>query len=170
VLVVPDKFSPEKRSEIMSRIRGKDTAIEVKVRSYLFSMGLRFRKNDRRYPGTPDVVLPKYRTVIFINGCFWHGHENCKLFRMPKSNVDFWRNKILTNKANDEKNQLLLEEMGFQVITIWECELKSDFEQTMEETVRKIKSGDDSAIISQIAYIRVTREWESSGTDFCNLE
>ena len=113
MLVVPDKFSPEKRSEIMSRIRGKDTTIEVKVRSYLFSMGFRFRKNDRRYPGTPDVVLPKYRTVIFINGCFWHGHENCKLFKMPKSNVDFWRNKILTNKANDEKNRLLLEEMGF---------------------------------------------------------
>jgi len=128
VLVVPDKFSPEKRSEIMSRIRGKDTTIEVKVRSYLFSMGFRFRKNDRRYPGTPDVVLPKYRTVIFINGCFWHGHENCKLFRMPKSNFDFWRNKIFTNKANDEKNRLLLEEMGFQVITIWECELKSEFE------------------------------------------
>lgn len=141
MLVVSDKFSPEKRNEIMSRIRGKETTIEVRVRSYLFSMGLRFRKNDRRYPGTPDVVLPKYRTVIFINGCFWHGHENCKLFKMPKSNIDFWRNKILKNKANDEKNQLLLEEMGFQVITIWECELKSDFEQTMKRTLGKIKSG-----------------------------
>jgi len=138
---MPDKFTPEKRSEIMSRIRGKDTTIEVKVRSYLFSMGLRYRKYDRRYPGTPDVVLPKYRIVILINGCFWHGHENCKLFKIPKSNVDYWRNKILTNKTNDEKNRLLLEDMGFQVITIWEYELKNDFEQTMEKTVSRITSG-----------------------------
>ena len=87
-----DKITPEKRSYNMSRILGKDTKPELFVRKYLFGMGLRFRKNDKRLPGHPDIVFPKYKTVVFVHGCFWHGHEGCKLFVMPKSNVEFWEN------------------------------------------------------------------------------
>lgn len=97
-----DIKTKEDRSYNMSRISGKNTKPEKLVRKYLFSQGFRYRKNDRKLPGTPDLVLPKYRTVIFINGCFWHGHEGCKYFVWPKSNVDFWRNKILTNIARDK--------------------------------------------------------------------
>lgn len=86
-----DKFSKETRSYIMSQVKGKDTKPEILVRSYLFSRGLRFRKNDKRYPGSPDIVLPKYNTIVFVHGCFWHHHEGCKYATMPKSNVDFWR-------------------------------------------------------------------------------
>ena len=89
-----DTFTPEQRSRNMAAIRGKDTKPEMIVRKYLFSRGLRFRVQVRKLPGTPDIVLPKYRTAIFVNGCFWHGHEECKYFRLPKSNVEFWAEKI----------------------------------------------------------------------------
>ena len=96
-----DRITPEHRSWNMSRIKGKDTKIEVKVRSWLFSKGFRFRKNDRRYPGTPDIVLPKYKTVIFINGCFWHRHEGCRYATTPKTRTEFWMNKFEKNVEND---------------------------------------------------------------------
>lgn len=134
-----DSLSPEKRSWNMSRIKSKDTKIEVKVRQYLFSKGFRFRKNDKRFPGKPDVVLPKYKTVIFVNGCFWHMHENCKQGRLPKSNIDFWRSKMERNSANDELHRNQLQEMGWKVITLWECELKQDFEKTMEKVTLSLK-------------------------------
>ena len=121
-----DKLTPEKRSWNMSRIKGKDTKIEVEVRKYLFSKGYRFRKNDKRYPGSPDIVLPKYNTVVFVHGCFWHLHEGCKYAIMPKSNVDFWKKKLYRNRERDEENHKKLEEMGWNVITVWECELKKD--------------------------------------------
>ena len=130
-----DKLTAEKRSEIMSKIKGKNTKIEIKVRKYLFSKGFRYRKNDKRYPGTPDLVLPKYKTAVFINGCFWHGHENCKLYRLPKSNVEFWQKKIERNQTNDLLNRTKLEEMGFQVIVIWECELRKSFDDCMNGVV-----------------------------------
>ena len=123
----------------MSRIKSKDTKIEVKVRQYLFSKGFRFRKNDKRFPGKPDVVLPKYRTVIFVNGCFWHMHENCKQGRLPKSNVDFWRSKMERNASNDALHRNQLQDMGWNVITLWECELKQDFEKTMEKVTLSLK-------------------------------
>ena len=126
-----DSISPEHRSWNMSRIRGKDTKIEVMVRKYLFSRGYRFRKNDKRYPGKPDVVLPKYHTVIFVNGCFWHHHEGCKNATMPKTRTDFWKKKLGKNVSNDKKNIRLLEEAGWNVITLWECELEKDFEGRM---------------------------------------
>ena len=108
----------------MSHIRGKDTSIEMTVRSFLFSKGLRFRKNDKRYPGHPAVVLPKYRTMVFINGCFWHMHENCpKATRVPKSNVEFWSAKLLRNHERDVRQHAELEAMGWKVIVVWECEL-----------------------------------------------
>ena len=133
-----DGLTPEHRSWNMSRIRSKDTKIEVKVRQYLFSKGFRFRKNDKRYPGKPDVVLPKYKTVIFVNGCFWHMHKGCKQGRLPKTNADFWKEKMERNVANDELHRKQLEDMGWKVVVLWECELKKDFEHTMENAVASI--------------------------------
>lgn len=133
-----DGLSPERRSWNMSRIRSKDTKIEVKVRQYLFAKGFRFRKNDKRYPGKPDVVLPKYKTVIFVNGCFWHMHEGCKQARLPKTNVEFWKEKMERNAANDKAHQKQLCEMGWQVIVLWECELKKDFEGVMDNLVNSL--------------------------------
>ena len=140
-----DKLTPEKRSWNMSRIKGKDTKIEVKVRSWLFSKGFRFRKNDRRFPGTPDIVLPKYKTVIFINGCFWHRHEGCRYATTPKTRTEFWQEKFDRNVANDRKHKEELETMGWNVITVWECELKkSTFEDTMNFLMERIyASGDE---------------------------
>lgn len=137
-----DKFSKETRSYVMSRIRGKDTKPEIIVRRYLFSRGLRFRKNDKRYPGSPDIVLPKYNTVVFVHGCFWHLHDGCKHAVMPKSNVDYWKKKLYGNKERDERNIKELEEMGWNVITVWECELKKDkVEHTLESLYNQIISG-----------------------------
>lgn len=128
-----DKITAEQRSYNMSLIHGKDTKPEILVRKYLFSRGLRFRKNDKRLPGHPDIVFPKYKTVVFINGCFWHGHEGCKYFVTPKSNVEFWRNKIQNNIARDTVVKSKLEELGWNVIVLWECEIKtiSAREQTL---------------------------------------
>lgn len=139
-----DKFSKGTRSRIMSRIRGKDTKPEILVRSYLFSRGLRFRKNDRRYPGSPDIVLPKFNTIVFVHGCFWHLHEGCKYAKMPKSNVDFWKTKLYGNRERDERNRKELEEMGWNVITVWECELKKDKRQhTLESLYAQITLNDN---------------------------
>lgn len=113
------------RSYNMSRIRSKDTEPEETVRKYLFSKGFRYRKNDKRLPGRPDIVLPKYKVCIFINGCFWHKHDGCKYFVLPKSNTLFWINKLEANVRRDESNYLQLRELGWDVIIIWECELKS---------------------------------------------
>ncbi|MDE4079003.1 very short patch repair endonuclease [Methanosphaera sp. Vir-13MRS] len=136
-----DKVSKETRSYNMSQIKCKDTKPEIIVRSYLFSKGLRFRKNDKRYPGTPDIVLPKYNTIVFINGCFWHLHEGCKYAKMPKSNVDYWKKKLYRNKERDEANIKLLKSMGWNVITVWECQLKKDKkEKTLENLYIKITS------------------------------
>lgn len=133
-----DSITPEHRSWNMAQIKGKDTKIEVKVRQYLFSKGFRFRKNDKRFPGKPDVVLPKYKTVIFVNGCFWHMHEGCKQGRLPKSNVDYWREKLTKNVENDKKHTEQILGMGWTPITIWECELKKNFEDTMEKIILEI--------------------------------
>ena len=107
----------------MSCIHGKDTKPEEIVRKYLFSKGFRYRKNDKKLPGSPDVVLPKYRTVIFVNGCFWHGHD-CKYFRLPSSNRDFWQTKIDRNKKRDGEVVALLHENGWRVAIVWECALR----------------------------------------------
>ncbi len=119
-----DVHSPKVRSYNMSRIHGKDTKPEELVRKYLSSRGFRYKKNDARLPGKPDIVLPKYKTVIFVNGCFWHMHEGCKYFVWPKNNAQFWREKILSNVERDKRNYEQLHEMGWHVIIVWECELK----------------------------------------------
>jgi len=111
-------------SYVMSRNKGKDTKPEIIVRKYLFSRRLRFRKNDKRYPGQPDIVLPKYRTIIFVHGCFWHQHEGCSHFSMPKVRLDFWQAKFDRNRQRDARNIEKLESLGWRVIVVWECELK----------------------------------------------
>ena len=124
----------------MSQVRSKDTSIEVTVRKYLFHEGFRYRKNDKRLPGKPDVVLPKYRTVIFVHGCFWHRHEGCKRASMPATRVEFWQAKFNKNVENDRKNKSLLSELGWHVIVIWECEIKKNFEATMGRVVMELKN------------------------------
>ena len=133
-----DRLTAEKRSWNMSRIRGKDTSIEVKVRKYLFSQGFRFRKNDKRLPGKPDVVLPKYHTVIFVHGCFWHRHTGCKDATTPKTRTEFWIDKFEKNVANDRIHRETLEAAGWNVITLWECDIKKGFDVTMENVVREL--------------------------------
>lgn len=118
-----DKISPEKRSWTMSRIRSKNTKPEMLVRRYLYANGFRFRVNVRTLPGTPDIVLKKYHTVIFINGCFWHGHL-CQKGRMPKTNVSFWENKITRNVARDAEVRDQLRALGWRTMIVWECQLK----------------------------------------------
>ena len=137
-----DKLTPEKRSWNMSRIKGKDTKIEVEVRKYLFSKGYCFRKNDKRYPGKPDIVLPKYHVAIFVHGCFWHRHEGCKDATTPKTRTEFWLEKFDKNVKNDQIKQEKLRELGWKVIVIWECEIKKDLIKTMEWLEQEIKYHD----------------------------
>jgi DNA mismatch endonuclease (patch repair protein) len=132
-----DVHSKKTRSYNMSRIRSKDTKPELIVRKFLFGHGLRYRLHSKILPGKPDIVLSKYKTVIFINGCYWHGHENCKYFVPPKTRTDWWLDKINGNKQNDTKKANLLKELGYKIIIIWECELKPD---KRENTLKKVLS------------------------------
>lgn len=136
-----DVLTPEQRSYNMSRISGKNTKPEEMVRKFLFSQGFRYRKNDVRLPGKPDIVLPKYKTVIFVNGCFWHGHEGCRYFVWPKNNSEFWRIKINGNIQRDKHNHYILIKQGWHIIDIWECELKNgDANRTLTRVVQKLRS------------------------------
>lgn len=138
-----DVHTPEQRSYNMSRIHSKNTKLEELVRKFLFSQGFRYRKNDARLPGKPDIVLPKYKTVVFVNGCFWHGHESCRYFVWPKNNAEFWKEKITGNIQRDKRNHHLLEEQGWRVIEIWECELKKNtFQETLVSLVNNIRNSD----------------------------
>ena len=123
------------RSYNMSRIKGKDTKPEILVRKYLFSKGFRYRINVKTLPGKPDIVLKKYKTAIFINGCFWHGHEGCKYFVWPKTREEFWKEKIYANIERDKRNIQKLKDAGWNVIVIWECELKN---KIVEERLRSL--------------------------------
>lgn len=120
----------------MSNISGKETKPEIFVRKFLFSKGFRFRKNDSRYLGKPDIVLPKYKTVIFIHGCFWHGHKGCKRSKLPETNVCFWKNKVSANIERDKKNRSELEKQGWVVLTIWQCKLRN--EKLRNQTLNKL--------------------------------
>ncbi len=123
-----DVFSREKRSEVMSRIRGRDTKPEIALRSMLHGLGYRFTVNgprNRDLPGRPDVVLPKFDTVIFVHGCFWHGHAGCGAFRIPKTRTEWWTAKIEGNRARDARVERELRQLGWNVVTIWECALRT---------------------------------------------
>lgn len=131
---MPDRMTPEQRHDCMASIHSEDTRPEQAVRRELWHRGYRFRKCVRTLPGTPDIVLPKYRTCIFVNGCFWHGHKGCSKFVMPKTRTEFWVNKIARNQERDLVNIQRLESIGWSAITVWECELsKSGIENTMEK-------------------------------------
>ncbi len=123
-----DKITKEKRSWNMQRIRSKDTKPELIIRSVLHRMGLRFRLHKKELPGKPDIVLKKLNTVIFVHGCFWHRHENCIEASRPKTNSEFWEKKIAKNIERDKKHQKALRELGWNVIVVWECQIKKDFE------------------------------------------
>ena len=125
----------------MSKISGTETKPEILVRKYLFSKGFRYRKNDKRLPGKPDIVLPKYKTVIFIQGCFWHGHY-CKAGKLPETNKEFWESKIDSSIERDKKNQRELKKLGWKVIVIWQCELKNKElrAKKLKETEQKIQN------------------------------
>ena len=131
-----DILTKEQRHRCMAAIRSKDTKPEMIVRKFLFSRGFRYRLNHKRLPGSPDIVLRRYRTVIFVNGCFWHGHEGCNTFVLPKSNVEYWSKKIERNRARDIEAQSKVARMGWHCITVWECQLKSKVrQQTLEGLV-----------------------------------
>lgn len=120
-----DVHTKKVRSYNMSRIKGKNTKPEILVRKFFHSQGLRFKLHDKSLVGRPDIVLPKFKTVVFIHGCFWHGHKNCKYFVVPKTRTKWWKGKIETNATNDTKYARELKKQGWKVITVWECKLKS---------------------------------------------
>ena len=138
-----DVLTKEQRHKNMSHIRSKETKPEDVVRKFLFNNGFRYRKNDKRYPGKPDIVLPKYKTIIFVHGCFWHQHPGCKAARIPDTNSDYWRDKFMRNIARDKKDQQRLKDLGWRVIVVWECEIsnKSKREVRFPILIEEIKTG-----------------------------
>lgn len=136
MLCTMDKLTPEQRHRNMAAVKSKDTGPELVVRRYLFAHGFRYRLNSPRLPGHPDIVLRKYRVCVFVNGCFWHGHENCRLYRLPKTNTAFWEAKVRRNRERDVRDRIQLAAMGWHCITIWECELGRD---RREQTLRSLE-------------------------------
>lgn len=135
-----DIWSKEKRSEVMSKIRGRNTKPEMILRSKLFKEGFRFRVHQKNLPGKPDIVLQKYKTVIFVHGCFWHYHKYCKEGRIPLSNIDFWKTKLGKNVQRDDQHKLQLEKIGWHVITIWECEIENKMDAVLINIIQTLKS------------------------------
>ncbi len=145
-----DNHTKESRHLNMSHIKSKDTKPEEIVRKYLFSKGLRYRKNVKNLPGKPDIVLKKYKTVIFVNGCFWH-HHDCARFKWPSSNINYWRPKIERNVERDADNRFKLESTGWRVLVIWECELKKKTrEKNLQLLYEQIVRNRDTGIIQNI--------------------
>lgn len=131
---MPDIVTPQVRSRMMSRIRGKNTKPELLLRRGLHRLGFRFRVHERKLPGKPDIVFPRYRAVIFVHGCFWHGHQ-CHLFKWPSTREDFWRNKIIRNREVDERNIKQLHELGWRICIVWECALKGKNRIPLDEVL-----------------------------------
>jgi len=136
-----DVHSKEVRSFNMSHVKGKNSKPELLVRKYLFAKGLRYKLYDKKLPGKPDIVLPKYETVVFIHGCFWHGHENCQYASLPKTSTEFWSSKIEENKKRDVENTKLLKKSGWNVLVVFGCELKKGIqEQTLNSILNNIQN------------------------------
>ena len=133
-----DTISKEKRSETMSKIRGKDTKIEIQVRHWLHHHGIRYRKHCKDIAGSPDISIKKHKIAIFVHGCFWHGHEYCEISHIPKTRVEYWKNKIEKNKTRDRVNFEILINTGWHVFVVWECQLKFDFDRAMKNLLDNI--------------------------------
>ncbi len=134
-----DVHTKEQRSYNMSRIKGKDTKPEMLVRRFLHANGFRYKLHDKTLPGKPDIVLPKYKTVIFVHGCFWHGHEGCRYYVVPKTRTEWWLQKIAKNKTNDTKAIQTLKRPGWKIVMLWECDLKPDkIEKTLSSLPNRI--------------------------------
>ena len=135
-----DIFTKQKRSQIMATVKNKNTKPEIQVRKALFERGFRYRLNDKRLPGSPDIVLLKYNTVVFVHGCYWHGHKNCLRAIKPATNKDFWKSKIEKNQLRDKKAQEALKKSGWKAIVIWECQLRNQvmLKQTLTNVINKI--------------------------------
>ena len=131
-----DRLSPQQRHHCMSNINSSSTKPEMKLRKELWKQGFRYRINDKRLPGSPDIVLPKYRSVVFIHGCFWHGHKDCPRYVVPKTNTEFWVNKVARNQKRDEEKWRQLEAKGWSVIIVWECELEK---KNLASTISRVK-------------------------------
>ncbi|MEZ3549684.1 MAG: very short patch repair endonuclease [Muribaculaceae bacterium] len=131
-----DSMTAEQRSRCMAAVKGKNTKPELMVRKFLFAKGLRYRLHGRKLPGHPDLVFPKFRAVVFVDGCFWHGHEGCRSFRLPSTNTEFWQKKINHNRARDVANSAVLRLMGWRVIRVWECDLRNKLSR--ETTLRNL--------------------------------
>jgi DNA mismatch endonuclease (patch repair protein) len=134
-----DVFSRKKRSEVMSKIRCRNTKPELILRKLLFARGFRYRVNCTSLPGKPDILLPRYKTVIMVNGCFWHGHTGCRYFVLPKTRTEFWSRKIAANKLNDAKKAAQLRKLGWRVLVSWECIIKRNPDREADRLERKLK-------------------------------
>ena len=142
---MPDVLTKNQRHYNMAAIHSASTKPELKLRRALWNQGFRYRINDKLLPGSPDIVLPKYHTVIFVHGCFWHGHKNCKNATTPKTNTDFWKAKITRNQERDQEVWRKLEAKGWYVLIVWECELKKDrFESTLKEVIDTIRKNGET--------------------------
>ena len=147
-----DRMTAEQRHRCMSHIRSRDTAPEVLVRKALFASGFRFRVNVASLPGTPDIVLGKYRTAVFVNGCFWHGHEHCRLYSIPKTNTGFWMQKIQRNRRRDAAVAIRLQARGWKVVTVWECSLDTAHrKETLEALAARIRKNGEEYMEGQAA-------------------
>lgn len=138
-----DIVTPEKRSQMMAGIQGKNTTPELVIRKSLFARGWRYRLHDKRLPGKPDLVFPRLKAVVFVDGCFWHGHD-CHLFKMPSSRVDFWAGKIERNRQRDAEVRNRLDELGWRHLTVWECALKGRTRLPITEVIDKVAEWLDS--------------------------
>ncbi|WP_114793120.1 DNA mismatch endonuclease Vsr [Niabella yanshanensis] len=130
-----DIWSKEKRSEVMSKIRSKDTKPEIMLRKALFALGYRYRIHNKKLPGKPDIVLPKYKTAIFVHGCFWHYHADCREGRIPNTNSTFWKEKLLKNISRDQKHQEALQQLGWKVLVCWECDIEKNIEMVLKTII-----------------------------------
>jgi len=137
-----DNLSIQERSIMMSKIRSNNTKPEILLRKALFAKGFRYKINDKTLQGKPDIVLPKYKTIIFVHGCFWHNHKGCKRAHLPKSNIEYWKNKIKTNEERDFKNKEILKQLGWNIIVVWECEInkKEKIEQAATILIRNLNN------------------------------
>lgn len=158
---MPDSLSPAQRHTCMSHNRSCNTKPEVKLRRELFKLGYRYRTNKKALPGSPDIVLAKYHTCIFVNGCFWHGHKDCRYATRPKTNEDFWRTKIENNRERDLRDYNFLESLGWRVIIVWECELKKDkFDSTIASVIEQLNANRESWLAEQTDRKKRREEWQ----------